>query len=45
MEKSDNFNKIYNAVRKTYGNSKEGDDLVDLLYDMAEAFNRVERGA
>lgn len=42
---TDKIDKIYNAIRKVYGYNNEGDDLVDLLYDMMESHERVERGA
>lgn len=41
----DKIDKIYEAVRKTYGYDKRADDLVDFLSDLAEAYDRVKREA
>lgn len=37
--------KIYQAIRRVYGYTNEGDDLVDFLFDLMEDHERVERGA
>lgn len=42
---NDKINKIYEAVRKTYGYGDDGDELVDFLFDLMEDHERVERGA
>lgn len=39
------IDKIYTAIRKTYGYNDEGDELVDFLLDLEEDHERVERGA
>ena len=42
---ADNINKIYIAVRKYYGYNSLGDELIDFMYDLAEAYERVKKGA
>ena len=37
--------KIYQAIRRAYGYTNEGDDLVDFLFDLMDDHERVERGA
>ena len=37
--------KIYQAIRRVYGYTNEGDDLVDFLFDLMDDHERVERGA
>ena len=39
------INKIYKAVRKTYGYGDDSDELVDFLFDLMEDHERVGRGA
>ena len=41
----DKEDKIYQAIRRVYGYTNEGDDLVDFLFDLMEDHERVERGA
>lgn len=35
--------KLYNAVRKTYGYDKQADKLIDQLEDMADAWEEKEQ--
>ena len=37
--------KIYQAIRRVYGYTNEGDDLVDFLFDLMEDHERIEKGA
>lgn len=37
--------KIYTAIRETYGYTNESDKLVDFLLDLEEDHERVEKGA
>ena len=39
------YDKIYEAGRKVYGYGDEGDKLIDLLFDLIEDHDRVEKGA
>lgn len=39
------IDKIYTAIRKTYGYDNEGDELVDFLLDLEEDHERVAKGA
>ena len=41
----DKEDKIYQAIRRVYGYTNEGDDLVDFLFDLMDDHERVERGA
>ena len=41
----DKEDKIYQAIRRMYGYAKEGDDLVDFLFDLMDDHERVEKGA
>lgn len=36
-EFNNNMNKIYEAIRKTYGYSDEADELVDFIIDATDA--------
>ena len=42
---SNKMDKIYEAVRKTYGYGDDGDELVDFLFDLMEDHERVGKGA
>ena len=37
--------KIYQAIRRVYGYTNEGDDLVDFLFDLMDDHERIEKGA
>lgn len=36
------INKIYEAIRKAYGYDKQADELIDLLDDMAYAYEQEQ---
>lgn len=45
MNDNDKIEKIYQAVRKTYGYDNDGDELIDFIYDLMEDHERVAKGA